>query len=138
MQYLKKKIAILGFGLESLDLLEWLKTNSKDCSTTIFDQNQDLKKTNDSCSYSLGKDYLKNCPESNEQDYFLSEFHGEKGLSGPKLALQLSDVGFQVKEVTYHWEGMGSPTSFLSSLGLSGILKRRGLAPIVRLIAVKL
>ena len=60
MQYLKKKIAILGFGLESLDLLEWLKTNSKDCSTTIFDQNQDLKKTNDSCSYSLGKDYLKN------------------------------------------------------------------------------
>jgi len=85
-----------------------------------------------------GKDYLKYCPESNEQDYFLSEFHGEKGLSGPKLALQLSEAGFQVKEVTYHWEGMGSPTSFLRSLGLSGILKRRGLAPIVRLIAVKL
>ena len=85
-----------------------------------------------------GKDYLKYCPESNEQDYFLSEFHGEKGLSGPNLALQLTEAGFQIKEVVYHWEGMGSVASFLRSLGLSGILRRRGLAPIVRLIAVKL
>jgi ubiquinone/menaquinone biosynthesis C-methylase UbiE len=84
-----------------------------------------------------GKDYLKYCPESNEQDYFLSEFHGEKGLSGPNLALQLTEAGFQIKEVVYHWEGMGSAASFLRSLGLSGILRRRGLAPIVRLIAVK-
>lgn len=84
-----------------------------------------------------GKDYLKYCPESNEQDYLLSEYHGEDGLSGPKLAKQLSEVGFQVKEVIYHWEGMGSVASFLRSLGLSGLLKRRGLAPIVRLIAVK-
>ena len=84
-----------------------------------------------------GKDYLKYCPESNEQDYFLSEFHGEKGLSGPNLALQLTEAGFQIKEVVYHWEGMGSAASFLRSLGLTGILRRRGLAPIVRLIAVK-
>jgi ubiquinone/menaquinone biosynthesis C-methylase UbiE len=84
-----------------------------------------------------GKDYLKYCPESNEQDYLLSEFHGEKGLSGPNLALQLTEAGFQIKEVVYHWEGMGSAASFLRSLGLSGILRRRGLAPIVRLIAVK-
>ena len=84
-----------------------------------------------------GKDYLKYSPESSEQDYFLSEFHGEKGLSGPNLALQLSEAGFQVKEVIYHWEGMGSVASFLRSLGFSGLLKRRGLAPIVRLIAVK-
>jgi ubiquinone/menaquinone biosynthesis C-methylase UbiE len=84
-----------------------------------------------------GKDYLKYCPESNEQDYLLSEYHGEDGLSGPKLAKQLSEVGFQVKEVIYHWEGMGSVARFLRSLGLSGLLKRRGLAPIVRLIAVK-
>ena len=63
--------------------------------------------------------------------------HGEKGLSGPNLVLQLTEAGFQIKEVVYHWEGMGSAASFLRSLGLSGILRRRGLAPIVRLIAVK-
>ena len=84
-----------------------------------------------------GKDYLKYCPKSNEQDYFLSEFHGEKGLSGPNLALQLTEAGFQIKEVVYHWEGMGSAASYLRSLGLSGIRRRRGLASIVRLIAVK-
>ena len=84
-----------------------------------------------------GKNYLKYCPETDEQDYFLSEYHGEGGLSGPKLAEQLSEVGFQVKEVVYHWEGMGPVANLLKGLGFSGILKRRGLAPVIRLIALK-
>ena len=85
-----------------------------------------------------GKDYLKQCPESSELDYLLSEYHGKEGLSGPKLAEQLSEVGFQIREVVYHWEGMGPAASFLEKLGFSGILKRRGLAPVIRLIAIKL
>jgi len=85
-----------------------------------------------------GKDYLKYCPETNKRDYFLSEYHGEEGLSGPKLAEQLSEAGFQIKEVVYHWEGMGPVANLLKGLGFSGILKRRGLAPVIRLIAVKL
>jgi len=85
-----------------------------------------------------GKDYLKQCPESSELDYLLSEYHGEEGLSGPKLAEQLSEVGFQIREIVYHWEGMGPAASFLEKLGFSGMLKRRGLAPVIRLIAVKL
>ena len=85
-----------------------------------------------------GKDYLKQCPESSELDYLLSEYHGKEGLSGPKLAEQLSEAGFQIRELVYHWEGMGPAASFLEKLGFSGILKRRGLAPVIRLIAVKL
>ena len=85
-----------------------------------------------------GKDYLKQCPESSELDYLLSEYHGKEGLSGPKLAEQLSEAGFQIREIVYHWEGMGPAVSFLEKLGFSGILKRRGLAPVIRLIAVKL
>jgi len=65
------------------------------------------------------KDYLAHCPESNERDYLLSEFHGENGLSGPKLAKELSDIGFLVKQVVYHWEGMGPAANFLKRLGLS-------------------
>ena len=84
-----------------------------------------------------GKDYLKQCPESSELDYLLSEYHGKEGLSGPKLAEQLSEAGFQIEEIVYHWEGMGPAASFLEKLGFSGILKRRGLAPVIRLIAVK-
>jgi len=84
-----------------------------------------------------GKDYLTQCPESSKQDYLLSEYHGEEGLSGPKLTEQLSEIGFQVRDVVYHWEGMGPTASFLQSLGLSEVFKRRGLAPVVRLIAVK-
>ena len=85
-----------------------------------------------------GKDYLKQCPESSQLDYLLSEYHGKNGLSGPKLAEQLSEAGFQIREIVYHWEGMGPAASFLEKLGFSGILKRRGLAPVIRLIAVKL
>ena len=84
-----------------------------------------------------GKDYLKYCPETSKQDYFLSEYHGEEGLSGPKLTEQLSEAGFQIKEVIYHWEGMGPVANLLNRLGFSGILKKRGLAPVIRLIALK-
>ena len=67
----------------------------------------------------------------------MSEYHGGEGLSGPKLAEQLCEAGFQVKEVVYHWEGMGPVANLLKGLGFSGILKRRGLAPVIRLIALK-
>ena len=80
---------------------------------------------------------MNHCPESSEKDYLLSEYHGKEGLSGPKLAEQLSEIGFQIREVVYHWEGMGLAAGFLQRFGLSGIFKRRGLAPVVRLIAVK-
>ncbi|MEA3354910.1 MAG: UDP-N-acetylmuramoyl-L-alanine--D-glutamate ligase [Patescibacteria group bacterium] len=61
MQYINKKIAILGLGLESIDLLSWLKKNSKNCLITIFDKNKDVKKpVNNSYKFSLGDDYLKN------------------------------------------------------------------------------
>ena len=61
MQYLNKKIAILGLGLESIDLLNWLKKNSKNCSITIFDENKDVKKlAKGKYQFSLGNNYLKN------------------------------------------------------------------------------
>lgn len=61
MQYLDKKIAILGFGLEAIDLLCWLKENSKDCHITIFDKREEVKKEVGGSSYNLclGQDYLK-------------------------------------------------------------------------------
>jgi len=40
MQYLNKKIAILGLGAEGQDLLTWLKKNSLNCQITIFDKNE--------------------------------------------------------------------------------------------------
>jgi UDP-N-acetylmuramoylalanine--D-glutamate ligase len=61
MQYLKQKIAVLGIGLEALDLLDWLKTNSKDCAITLFDQNPLIKqkhKIKGKYQYSVGKNYL--------------------------------------------------------------------------------
>ncbi|MBU1084748.1 MAG: UDP-N-acetylmuramoyl-L-alanine--D-glutamate ligase [Candidatus Beckwithbacteria bacterium] len=61
MQYLNKKIAILGLGLESIDLLDWLKKNSKNCSITIFDIREEIEDLGgNDYSFSLGKDYLKN------------------------------------------------------------------------------
>ncbi len=63
MQYLNKKIAILGLGLEALDVLDWLKSNSKDCSITIFDQKSKKdspKLPQGNYQFSLGKHYLKN------------------------------------------------------------------------------
>ena len=44
---------------------------------------------------------------------------------------------FLVKQVVYHWEGMDPAANFLKRLDLSKAFKRRGLAPIIRLIAVK-
>ena len=62
MQYLNKKIAILGLGIETLDLLDWLKTNSFNCQITIFDQKSksDIKVLpKGKYHFSLGKNYLK-------------------------------------------------------------------------------
>ncbi len=62
MQYLNKKIAILGIGLEALDLLNWLKKHSKNCSITLFDQDPKIKqktKLKGNYQYSIGENYLQ-------------------------------------------------------------------------------
>lgn len=84
-----------------------------------------------------GKKYLDSCPSASEDDYFLSEYHGDQGLSGSELEADLRAAGFDVVEVVYHWEGMGPVASILDTLGLKRLLTRRGLAPVVRLLAVK-
>ena len=60
------------------------------------------------------------------------------GFTYSVLNNAFGEAGFQIREIVYHWEGMGPAASFLEKLGFSGILKRRGLAPVIRLIAVKL
>jgi len=64
MHYLNKKIAILGFGEEALDILTWLKIHSRNCFITVFDQRTafELKLSPQKfpgISFSLGSDYLK-------------------------------------------------------------------------------
>ena len=82
-----------------------------------------------------GKGYLKCCPDASKEDYLLSEYHGDKGLSGPELEAQLRSIGFNIIEVLYHWEGMGPLASVLEKFGMTS--KRRGLGPVVRILAVK-
>ena len=84
-----------------------------------------------------GIGYLQRCPSADARDYAISEYHGDRGLAGPRLARQLRDAGFEVREEAYHWEGMGGFDRVLRTTGLRGALSRRGLAPIVRLVAVK-
>jgi ubiquinone/menaquinone biosynthesis C-methylase UbiE len=84
-----------------------------------------------------GHGYLERCPAADARDYALSEFHGDRGLGGRRLAQDLGDAGFEVREETYHWEGMGGFDRALRATGLRGALSRRGLAPIIRLVAVK-
>ena len=84
-----------------------------------------------------GKKYLDSCPSASESDYFLSEYHGDKGLSGSELTADLRAAGFEVVEMAYHWEGMGPIASILDKLGLKRLFTRRGLAPVVRILAVK-
>ena len=38
MQFINKRIAILGLGEEGRDLLSWLKKNSKNCNIKVFDK----------------------------------------------------------------------------------------------------
>ena len=65
MQYLNKKIAILGLGQEALDLIDWLNFNSKDCPISLFDQKQKFELKDElenlpKVNLFLGKNYLKN------------------------------------------------------------------------------
>lgn len=85
-----------------------------------------------------GKDFLRCCPEASEQDYILSEFHGDRGLSGQELEKQLVDSGFKIIRLDYHWEGMGGISSMIQGIGVSKWFKRRGLAPLIRILATKL
>lgn len=62
MQYLNKQIAVLGIGLEALDLLDYLSSNSKNCSITLFDQDPSIKQKNKlkgNYQYSIGENYLE-------------------------------------------------------------------------------
>jgi ubiquinone/menaquinone biosynthesis C-methylase UbiE len=85
-----------------------------------------------------GHGYLERCPQASADDYALSEYHGEAGLSGRQLADELVAAGFEVVEESYHWEGMGTFDTTLRRVGARGLLSRRGLAPILRLVAVRL
>jgi ubiquinone/menaquinone biosynthesis C-methylase UbiE len=82
-----------------------------------------------------GKGYLKLSHEATKEDYLLSEYHGDNGLSGPKLEAQLCGVGFNVVEVLYHWEGMGPVASILEKIGLTS--NKHGFGPVVRILAIK-
>jgi len=84
-----------------------------------------------------GINYLERCPEAKKVDYELSEFHGEKGLSGKKLAADLESLGFKVLELTFHWQGMGIPGKIINSLTLNNLFNREGMSPIIRIIAQK-
>jgi SAM-dependent methyltransferase len=84
-----------------------------------------------------GHGYLERCPDASHEDYELSEFHGEAGLDIDSLASQLQDAGLRVVVRESHWEGMGAAGRIVSGLGLAGLLKGRGWAPVARLVAVK-
>ena len=84
-----------------------------------------------------GHGYLERCPAASARDYALSEYHGDEGLSGRRLADELAAQGFEVVEETYHWEGMGAFDKVLRRAGIRSVLSRRGLAPLIRLVAVK-
>jgi SAM-dependent methyltransferase len=84
-----------------------------------------------------GHGYLRACPSVAAQDYHLSEYHGDDGLSGEDLAASLRGLGFRVVQEVYHWEGMGPFKGVFDRLGLGRTMSRRGMAPIIRLIAVK-
>lgn len=66
MQLVNKNIAILGLGLETLDLIHWLQQNNPHINITVFDQqneqalSQSLQKLHHfpNISYSLGEHYL--------------------------------------------------------------------------------
>jgi len=73
MQFIDKNIAVLGLGLETLDLIHWLKQHVQNSSITIFDQKTDSElkseltqikdlqssKVFKTISFSLGKNYLQ-------------------------------------------------------------------------------
>ena len=84
-----------------------------------------------------GHGYLKACPELTEEEYHLTEYHGDTGLDGKKLADSLRELGFEVVREQYHWEGMGIVAKIFEKLGLTKIFKGCGKAPVVRLIARK-
>jgi ubiquinone/menaquinone biosynthesis C-methylase UbiE len=84
-----------------------------------------------------GHDYLHHCPEASAEDYELSEFHGDAGLSSRTLAQQLRERGFEIVEERVHWEGMGAVARVVEVLGLARVLARPGWAPVVRIIARK-
>lgn len=67
MRFINQSIAILGLGLESADLINWLSTNSANCAITIFDHKSkaeldyfiDKLPQGLTINFSFGQDYLK-------------------------------------------------------------------------------
>lgn len=84
-----------------------------------------------------GPRYLRLSPGASARDYELSEFHGKTGLDGESLRQQLMDIGFTSVQTMYHWHGMGPFETLLDALSLKGCMSKRGLAPNLRLLAIK-
>ncbi len=58
MEYRNKNVAILGFGLEGKDALNFLR--KRGAKITVFDRNESIEKLNvNDVSWKLGQDYLK-------------------------------------------------------------------------------
>ena len=85
-----------------------------------------------------GKKYLKMCRELSRDDYSITEYHGDSGLDGAELSDYLRQLGFEVIEETYHWEGMGPVARIFEIFGLTKVLSGRGRAPVTRLMARKI
>lgn len=81
--------------------------------------------------------YRHACPSLTREDYALTEFHGDRGLDGSALLADLKALGFESVRAQYHWEGMGPVSDVLNRLRVRRALSIRGLAPVVRVVAVK-
>lgn len=84
-----------------------------------------------------GAGYLKSAKNLSEEDYKITEFHGDSGLDGPLLASKLERIGFETIQCKYHWEGMGPVASLFDLLGITKIRKGLGKAPVTRFIVRK-
>ncbi|MCO5144472.1 MAG: class I SAM-dependent methyltransferase [Oligoflexia bacterium] len=74
------------------------------------------------------KSYLEKNPNLNHQDYSLTEFHGNSGISGQDSLKKLTELGFTNIRINFHWQGL---------LPIEFPWKIRGLSPILRIIAQK-
>lgn len=84
-----------------------------------------------------GAGYLKSAKNLSEKDYKITEFHGDSGLDGAELASKLKEIGFDLLEVKYHWEGMGAVANLLKIFGIIKWRQGKGKAPVTRIIARK-
>jgi len=84
-----------------------------------------------------GHDYLAACKDLTQEDYLLTEYHGDNGLDADALSQQLESIGFELKVKKFHWEGMGTPAKLVAATGMKSMLSRRYFGPVFRLVAQK-